>query len=75
LYGNVCLQQLIFNIGQAISYASQGETLYPGELIGTGTIPTCCGIENGHFLKPGDHIRLEIERVGYVENTITQYKS
>lgn len=38
--------------------------------MGTGTIPNCCGIENGHLLNHKDEIRLEIDRVGEVINYI-----
>ncbi len=59
-----------FSLGEAVAYASEGETVYPGELMATGTIPGCCGIENGILLKRGDSIRLEIDRIGSLENTI-----
>ena len=62
-----------------IAYASQDETLYPGEFFGsgTGTVPEsaanrcCCGLEMGRFLKAGDTIELEIEQLGKLTNHIT----
>jgi 2-keto-4-pentenoate hydratase/2-oxohepta-3-ene-1,7-dioic acid hydratase in catechol pathway len=44
--------------------------LYPGEFFGSGTIPQCSGMENGRFLTSGDTIRLEIEKIGILENRI-----
>lgn len=58
------------NIPAAIAYASWEEQLYPGEFFGTGTIPNCSGIENGCFLTKGDKIKLEIEKIGTLENFI-----
>ena len=59
-----------YTLAEAISYASWEEQLYPGEFFGSGTVPGCTGIENWHFLKSGDTIRLEIEKVGVLENTV-----
>jgi 2-keto-4-pentenoate hydratase/2-oxohepta-3-ene-1,7-dioic acid hydratase in catechol pathway len=61
-----------------IAYVSQDETLYPGEFFGsgTGTVPEsgenrrCCGLEMGRFLKAGDTIELEVERIGKLVNHV-----
>lgn len=57
-------------ISEAISFASKGENLHPGELFGTGTLPGGGGMENGHWLSRGDTIALRIERIGDLVNTI-----
>ena len=57
---------------------SQSETLYPGEFFGSGTGTVresgtdrrCCGLEMGHFLKPGDTVELEVGRLGTLTNHI-----
>jgi len=36
----------------------------------TGTLPGGCGMENGHWLKPGDELELWIEGVGSLRNRI-----
>lgn len=59
-----------YTIGEAIAYASWEEQLYPGEFFGSGTVPDCTGIENGHLLKSGDTIRLEVDKIGVLENII-----
>ncbi len=70
------LNEFLFSLGQAVSYASKGETIYPGEFMGSGTIPDCSGLENGNLLADGDTIRLEIDRIGFVENRVkTELKS
>jgi 2-keto-4-pentenoate hydratase/2-oxohepta-3-ene-1,7-dioic acid hydratase in catechol pathway len=61
-----------------IAYVSQNETLYPGEFFGsgTGTVPEsasnrcCCGLEMGRFLKAGDTIELEVEKIGKLTNHV-----
>lgn len=60
---------VIIEIG-VFSYASKGETIYPREFMGTGTIADCSSLENGHLLKDGDIIRLEIDQIGFVENMV-----
>lgn len=64
------MNEFIFPLGQAVAYASKGETVYAGEFMGSGTIANCSGLENGYLLKNGDIIRLEIDRIGFVENVV-----
>lgn len=58
------------SLGQAVAYAALGEQLLPGELLASGTIPGCCGVEIDRWLAPGDLVELEIERVGTLRNSI-----
>ena len=57
--------KMIFNINFTLSYLSKFMTLYPGDLITTGTPP---GVGNGKkppiFLKRGDEIKLSIDELG-----------
>ena len=63
---------------EMIAYVSRSETLYPGEFFGsgTGTVPEsgkhrrCCGLEMGRYLKAGDKVELEVERVGTLTNFV-----
>ena len=55
-----------------IAFISRSETLYPGEVIATGTVGTGCGQEQGRFLSPNDLIELEIEKVGILRNRIVR---
>lgn len=66
------LNEFYHSLGKAVAYASKGEQIYAGEFMGTGTIPNCCGLENGHLLSRGDTIRMEIDRIGEVTNTISK---
>lgn len=53
-----------------IAYISRGETLHPGELLGSGTMTNGCGLEHDRFLNDGDEIRLEIDGIGSLTNTV-----
>ena len=53
-----------------IAYSSAEETLYPGEVLGSGTVGGGCGNELGRFMKHGDVIELEVSGIGVLRNTI-----
>ena len=53
-----------------IAFASMDETLYPGDIIGSGTVGTGCGLELDRWVKPGDVIELEIEKIGILQNRV-----
>lgn len=58
------------SLGKAIAYASLSEQIYPGEFIGSGTLPNGCGMENGRWLSPGDTVALRIDGIGTLTNPI-----
>lgn len=53
-----------------IAHVSQSETIYPGEVWGSGTVGGGSGLELGRWLQPGDVIELEIEGIGILRNRI-----
>jgi 2-keto-4-pentenoate hydratase/2-oxohepta-3-ene-1,7-dioic acid hydratase in catechol pathway len=53
-----------------IAEASRCETIHPGEILGSGTVPTGCGVELLRFLENGDLVELEIERIGKLRTRI-----
>lgn len=55
--------QMIFNVPETVSFISQFITLEPGDVIASGT-PAGVGATTGTFLKAGDVLRGEIERLG-----------
>lgn len=61
--------RMIFGIAEQVAYLSSRTTLYPGDVILTGT-PAGVGMARREFLKQGDVVRLEIEGLGVLENTI-----
>ncbi len=62
---------LVFNVYDQIAYLSQAMTLMPGDLIFTGT-PGGVGMamKPPSFLKAGDVVRIEIDRIGALEGTM-----
>jgi 2-keto-4-pentenoate hydratase/2-oxohepta-3-ene-1,7-dioic acid hydratase in catechol pathway len=64
--------QLIFNVAHLVSYISQVCTLSPGDLIFTGTPPGVGAARKPPvFLKSGDIVEVEIERIGTLRNPVT----
>jgi len=68
---NANTSDLIFNIPTLIETVSAGITLYPGDIIATGTpVGVGIGFKPPKYLKSGDLVRLEIEGIGYLENPV-----
>ncbi|MBV7483721.1 fumarylacetoacetate hydrolase family protein [Bordetella sp. BOR01] len=62
-------RDLIFDIGTIIENCSRGITLYPGDVIATGTpAGVGMGMDPPRFLKNGDTVRVEIQGIGHIEN-------
>jgi 2-keto-4-pentenoate hydratase/2-oxohepta-3-ene-1,7-dioic acid hydratase in catechol pathway len=55
--------ELIWDEGHMIQYITSILSLYPGDLISTGT-PAGTGAERNEFLRPGDVVEIEIEGIG-----------
>ena len=54
-----------------IESLSAGMTLMAGDILATGTpAGVGMGMNPPHFLKSGDVVRIEIEGIGYIENTV-----
>jgi 2-keto-4-pentenoate hydratase/2-oxohepta-3-ene-1,7-dioic acid hydratase in catechol pathway len=53
-----------------LAHISNSETLHAGEVIGSGTVGTGSGNEMGRYLKSGDVVELEIEKIGVLRNTV-----
>ena len=71
LNGNIVQQSntrdFIFNVGYLISFISKIMTLYPGDIIATGT-PFGVG-----KLNEGDVVEVEIEKIGILKNFVKKY--
>ncbi len=73
--GNV--KDMTWTFAQILERASYGVTLYPGDVIGSGTCGTGCFLElngskvtNNQWIQPGDVVALEIDGLGALENTV-----
>jgi 2-keto-4-pentenoate hydratase/2-oxohepta-3-ene-1,7-dioic acid hydratase in catechol pathway len=63
---------MIFTVAQIVSYVSRFMTLYPGDLISTGTPPGVgMGIKPAPvYLKAGDTMTIHIEKLGEQKQTV-----
>jgi fumarylacetoacetate (FAA) hydrolase len=63
-----------WSFGEIIARASEAVMLYPGDVIGSGTVGTGCLLEltkfQGPWLDEGDVVELEVERIGVLRNTV-----
>lgn len=59
--------KMIFTLAEQVAHLSTRITLYPGDLILTGT-PSGVGLARKEFLKSGDKVRVWIERIGTLSN-------
>src|SRR5690348_872148 len=76
------LSDMDWTFAEIIERCSYGTTLYPGDVIGSGTVGTGCFLElNGtgklndpnypeQWLQPGDLVEMEIDGLGKLSNTI-----
>ena len=66
-------RDLIFDIATLIETCSRGITLFPGDVIATGT-PAGVGMGQTPpvFLRHGDRVRVEIEGIGHIENRFVE---
>jgi 2-keto-4-pentenoate hydratase/2-oxohepta-3-ene-1,7-dioic acid hydratase in catechol pathway len=55
---------------QMIEFLSRDDMIYPGDVIGSGTVGTGCGLELDRWVKRGDVMELEIEKIGVLRNRV-----
>jgi 2-keto-4-pentenoate hydratase/2-oxohepta-3-ene-1,7-dioic acid hydratase in catechol pathway len=72
------LRDIHYSFGEMIERAARGVTLYPGEMIGSGTVGTGCILELGQkvhpWLVPGDQVEFKIDYLGILRNRIIDRK-
>ncbi len=61
---------MIFDIYEQLSYLSSAFTLEVGDVLSTGTPSGIAWRRPGSYLKPGDVVRLEIDKIGTLENPV-----
>ncbi|HSZ51211.1 MAG TPA: fumarylacetoacetate hydrolase family protein [Caulobacteraceae bacterium] len=66
-------RNLVFDVWDQVAQLSDAMTLEPGDVIYTGT-PAGVGMamKPPRFLKAGDRVRVEIERLGAIENIVAE---
>ena len=55
---------------QMIEFLSKDDAVYPGDVIGSGTVGTGCGLELDRWVERGDVMELEIEKIGILRNRV-----
>ncbi len=69
-------KDIYWSFGDIIKRASEEVMLYPGDVIGSGTVGTGCLLEltkgKGPWLQPGDTVELEIDGIGILRNTVQE---
>lgn len=64
--------EIYYPLEQVIAHISRDETIYPGDFIGFGTVPTGTGLEFLRPLETGDVVELEIEGIGKLINRVVK---
>jgi len=56
--------------GLMLSHVSQEETLYPGDVLGSGTFFRGCGLDLERWVNPGDEVELRVDKLGSLRHKI-----
>lgn len=59
-----------YSWGQMIEHMGMEEWIRATDFIGSGTVGTGCGLELDKWIKPGDILELEIEKIGKLKNIV-----
>jgi 2-keto-4-pentenoate hydratase/2-oxohepta-3-ene-1,7-dioic acid hydratase in catechol pathway len=63
-------KDMLFNIYEQVSYLSSAFTLEVGDVLSTGTPSGIAWHRPGMYLKAGDTVRVEIDKIGTLENPV-----
>jgi 2-keto-4-pentenoate hydratase/2-oxohepta-3-ene-1,7-dioic acid hydratase in catechol pathway len=61
--------------GLMLAHASQEETLYPGDVLGSGTFYRGCGLDLERWVNPGDEVELSVDKLGSLRHKIGKPRS
>jgi 2-keto-4-pentenoate hydratase/2-oxohepta-3-ene-1,7-dioic acid hydratase in catechol pathway len=59
-----------WSFADMISYISQDRHIYPGEILGSGTVGGGCGAELERWIQPGDVVDLTVVGLGRLRNIV-----
>ncbi len=63
---------IYWSFPQMIVHVSRGETIYPGDVFGSGTVGGGCGLELDRYVQPGDVVELEIQPIGVLRTRVVK---
>lgn len=81
LVGSGSMAQMDWSWGDIVAYTSRGTKLVPGDVLGSGTVPTGCLLEHYRtkspdefrgWLRPDDVVRLEVDGIGHTEQRVLE---
>jgi 2-keto-4-pentenoate hydratase/2-oxohepta-3-ene-1,7-dioic acid hydratase in catechol pathway len=64
------LGNIHWSFARMVEHASNEEVIYPGDILGSGTVGNGCGAEHGRWLSPGDDVVLEVSGLGALRNVV-----
>jgi 2-keto-4-pentenoate hydratase/2-oxohepta-3-ene-1,7-dioic acid hydratase in catechol pathway len=75
--GDICFQGNTsaphsFTPAQLVAYASDNETLYPGDLLGTGTVSYGCSMDHHRWVKVGETMTFIVDGLGAMSLKVVQ---
>jgi len=77
VFGGGNTSKMNWSFDEVIEYVSRDETLYPGEVFGSGTcsgdLGPGCGLESDIYLAEGDVVELSNDVLGLLRNTVAVY--
>lgn len=68
--GNTAMMDHRFE--DVLAHLSHNQTIYSGEIFGSGTVPSGCGLEHNRYLSDNDIIELEVEHIGVLKNRLVK---
>jgi len=71
-WGRGNTRDMHWSFEDVLCFISDSETLYPAEVIGSGTVGNGCGLEHMRFLAEGDVVELEIAGLGVLRNRVVR---
>jgi 2-keto-4-pentenoate hydratase/2-oxohepta-3-ene-1,7-dioic acid hydratase in catechol pathway len=70
VWGSESTARMHHTFADMIAYASQDQTLRPGEVLGSGTVTGGSGLELDRWLQPGDVVEMEADGIGVLRNRV-----
>lgn len=74
LWSEGSTKQRYWSWAEMLSHVSQGETVLPGDVLGSGTYHKGCGLDMDRWLAPGDRLELRSDKLGTLFSTVGRPK-
>ncbi|WP_227377839.1 fumarylacetoacetate hydrolase family protein [Haladaptatus halobius] len=70
IWSDGSLGEMYHSFADIVEHVSHAEPLYPGDVLGSGTVGNGCGLELDRWIEPGDEIELEAEGIGVLRHRV-----